>query len=424
MFKLNKFYYPAEGEGIAADVSNEEALELLDNDDEKEEPIDIKEPKKEVSEEDSEEAKEEVEEEKDELDELEEEIKEPKEEDLEELITPVSRREILAKYPKLFKEFPHLEKAYYRERAFTEIIPTIEDAKEAVTKANILDQFDADLRDGKLENALKAVKGSGEKAFNNLVDDYLPNLARVDKDAYLHVVGNIIKTTTISMIEEAKNSSNDDLRVAAEILNEFIFRTKQITKPSNLSKQVDDKTNDAENKLKTERETYLRQRYTDSKEELDTKVTNVLKSTIEANIDPRQSMTDYVRKNAIRECQDKLDELLEGDKRLGVLIDRLWGASAKENFSKSSLDKIKSAYLIRAKQLLPTVLKGARNEALKGMGKRVRSEGNEEEGQKKGPLPAGKTASQNSGERKTSQEKAKAIPSGISNLDYLMRDDK
>ena len=37
-------------------------------------------------------------------------------------MTPVRRKEILAKYPKLFKDFPYLEKAYYREQQFTEVL--------------------------------------------------------------------------------------------------------------------------------------------------------------------------------------------------------------------------------------------------------------------------------------------------------------
>jgi hypothetical protein len=50
-----------------------------------------------------------------ELKEIEEELEPPTEEQLE-LVTPVRRKEILTKYPNLFKDFPYLEKAYYREQ--------------------------------------------------------------------------------------------------------------------------------------------------------------------------------------------------------------------------------------------------------------------------------------------------------------------
>ena len=90
---------------------------------------------------------EEKEEEVDELKEMEEELEGPSEEDME-LMTPVRRKEILAKYPQLFKDFPYLEKAYYRDQQFTEVFPTIQDAKIAVEKATILDRFEQQVVNG------------------------------------------------------------------------------------------------------------------------------------------------------------------------------------------------------------------------------------------------------------------------------------
>src|SRR5881396_2432670 len=149
-------YYKAEipsGTGGGGDVSKDDMIQFM-NEDEKEEVIKLDDSK----EKDKTEPKEkdddkkigeertgvDEKEEEDELKELEEELKEPDEEKLE-LVTPIPRREILAKYPQLFKDFPYLEKAYYREQQFTELLPTIEDAKIAVEKSSILDKFENDV---------------------------------------------------------------------------------------------------------------------------------------------------------------------------------------------------------------------------------------------------------------------------------------
>src|SRR4051812_39830195 len=123
----------------------------------------------------------------DELKELEKELAGPTDEQLE-LVTPVRRKEILKKYPELFKDFPYLEKAYYREQQFTELLPTIEDAKTAVSKAQTLDQFENELMGGSTENILKAIKEENPNNFHKIVDDYLGTLSRVDEQAYYHVL--------------------------------------------------------------------------------------------------------------------------------------------------------------------------------------------------------------------------------------------
>src|SRR6516225_9215499 len=41
---------------------------------------------------------------------------------------------IKEKYPNFFKDFPELKESYFREMRFTELFPTVEDAKEAVSE--------------------------------------------------------------------------------------------------------------------------------------------------------------------------------------------------------------------------------------------------------------------------------------------------
>src|SRR5437667_73422 len=84
-------------------LSVEDTIEFLkDDDSDKKEVIDLKEPKKDDKEKE-EEGKEEEKEESDELKAIEEELEEPTDEQLE-LVTPVRRQEILKLYPKLFKD--------------------------------------------------------------------------------------------------------------------------------------------------------------------------------------------------------------------------------------------------------------------------------------------------------------------------------
>jgi hypothetical protein len=148
--------------------------------------------------------------------------------------------------------------------------------------------------------------------------------------------------------------------------------------------------------------------------ELQTKANNVLKATIDGHIDPRKSMTDYVRKNASNDAFEKLEDLMGRDSRFRGLLDRLWEKSYERGFDKESTDKIKSAYLSKAKTLLPSVIKKARNDALRGHA----DSSSDSSESKKGPITPGRSTSSSSGKI----SKPSDIPKGLKTIDFLRKD--
>lgn len=363
---------------------------------------------------DDEETPEELDELKDIEDELNEDV--PNEEQLE-LVTPVRRAQILKKYPNLFKDFPYLEKAYYRDRQFTELLPTIDDAKTAIDKAKTLDSFEEDLLRGNTKNMLAAAKNADQNAFYKIVDNYLPTLAEVDSAAYSHVIGNVVKQTIIAMVTEARHSGNEGLQTAAQLLNQFVFGSTQFVQPKNLAKA--DTRNDAEEKLKEKERNFAKQQFNRISGELHTKVNNSLKSTIEQHIDPRSSMSDYVKRTASREAFEHLNTLITKDSQFKVLVDKLWERAEKADYSDESVNKVRSAFLAKAKSLLPSVIKKARNEALRGMGKRVKDTDDTRNNDRR----RSNDKDDDKGSRTPNTRGNSKVPAGMSTLDFLMSED-
>jgi hypothetical protein len=404
-------------------MGKEDTIDFLASVDDEIEPIDLtlkgdKTPirgKEETQSEVSEETETEVEEptEEDELAELEQELEGPTDDQLE-FVTPVRRKEILAKYPTLFKDFPYLEKAYYREQQFTEYFPTIAEAKTAAEKAETLDKFENEIMGGTTENILKAVKEENPEGFAKLVDEYLPTLARVDERAYMHLLGNVTKHTIVAMVKEAKRSSNDALQNAAALLNQFVFGSTEFTPPQNLSKGERPEDKRVNDETKKQQEEFLRGRFDSVNGDLNSRVNNSIRAAIEQNIDPRDTMAPYVKRNAVRDAVETVSELMSKDARFKSITDKLWERAFKENFSKNSTDDIKKAFLSKARTLLPAVIKKARNEALKGTGHRVRND-EEETTSNRGPVPPGKPRTTQAGKI----TKGSDIPKGMSTLDFL-----
>lgn len=414
----SNLYAPADSDSGTTTESGEETFELL-NAEEEPEVLDLpKVGKTDTGE--KEEGEPEAEAEVDELKEIEEELKIPEEEDLDELVTPVRRREILAKYPKLFKDFPYLEKAYYREQQFTETFPTIADAKLAAQKAQVLDKTEQEVMSGDIKPILAAAKQENQESFFKIVDNYLPALRAVDQQAYYHVLGGIIKDTIVTMVREGRalGEQGAPLTAAANVLNQFVFGSQNFQPHQPLSRQERPEDAQREQTIRQQDQQRVYQQFESVKDDLQTKADNVLKSTINGHIDPKGTMTDYVKKHATQEAFSNLEDLLAKDTRFRSLLDKLWEKAFESGFEKTATDRIKAAYLSKAKTLLPTVIKRARQDALKGIGHQVKEEEGEEETEKKGPIQGAKPVSNNSGKYK----KASDIPRNMTTLDVLMKD--
>ena len=364
-----------------------------------------------------------------ELKELEEELDEDKEkkddEDLEELAVPVSRKEILKKFPTLFKEFPYLEKSYFREREFSKVFPTLDDARTAAKDSEILRNFDADLGNGDTSRILQAVKAGNPEAFANIADNYLDVLSKVDRDAYLNVIGNVVKSAVISMTREARTSNNAALEAAAKALNQHIFGTEELQPPTRLKSET--KTDPEKEKLQKEREAFAQQKFEAARKNVNTRINNTLRATIDANIDPNSSMTDYLKSKASGDAMDKVITLIDKDQAFNTLVGKLWANAEKNNYDDESMGKISRAYRNKAKVLLPAVLKSARSEALKGMGRRSNNERpNAPRRDTEDNPPRRESTSPRKGGnvnlRGNPSEEAKKIPANMSTRDFLMSD--
>jgi hypothetical protein len=226
------------------------------------------------------------------------------------------------------------------------------------------------------------------------------------------------------MVKEARNlgvgenGQGNALQSAAQILNQFIFGSSDFKPPTKLAQEPKPEDKGKEKEISEREQQFVRRQYETSRNDLNTRVNNTLKNTIDANIDPKSSMSDYVRRTASRDAMEQLESLIAKDTRFKALTDKLWEKAFADGFTKESTDRIRSAFVSKARTLLPSVIKKARIEALKGMGKRVTEK--EETANNKGPVTPGRPRSQESKSGKIKD--AKDIPAGMSTLEFLNSD--
>ncbi len=410
------------GGGETTDLNADSILEALNESAENREddetlPDGEETPDTEVEEKDKK-KKDDTKDDEDELKELEEELKTPTDEDLE-LKTPVQRRALMKDYPDIFKKHPGLESTIYRERAYTELLPTINDAKEALAAAQVLQRFESDLMEGQTVDMMKAVLAEDPKAFAKLADNYMDNLAQVDERAYHHVLGNITKDIVTAMFKFGKEKEDTDIQDAASTLYQFMFNSTKWEGKKKLSADtvVDDATAKKEAEL-NERERKIEEgRYKEHTSKLMTSIDNQVKGTIEKTIDPKDQMSSFVKTKAIEEVLNKATKLIEKDGRFQQIVKQLTDKAAKEKFTEESLNRIKSAYFVKYKAILLPIVKAVRNEALKGASARLKKDEEINDTTERANRDKPQSDRNKSG---NNQDASKPKP-GESSLDFLLR---
>ena len=328
-----------------------------------------------------------------------------------EIDSPPRKKDILSKYPKFFKEFPFMEKMMYRDRQYTELFGSYDDAKEAAERVQVLSRFEDDLSAGNTSTILKQIKELDKKAYDKIVDNYIEVLGTFDKEAQSEVLSTVGKNFIAAMVRDAKKigesnkEGSEALRQAALVLNQFLFGSDEYTPPKARVQK-----SEAEDTVKAEQQQYTRQRFEDAQNELQSKTDNILRATINEYIDRNGEMSKFVKKHAVAGALKALHKSIGSDTNFRKSLDRLWEAAYNDRFSRSSLDRIKSAYLGRSKQALKTVIKNARAEALKDAvpSRRVNDEDEQEETRPRRTTTSGRPR-QSQGGNKDKREKGESV---------------
>jgi len=419
--KIPVNYYSPDDEGILEDstLTPDGILDILNSDDESDEPgktddseLDEKEEKegkdkKEEIEEDDKEGKEDKKEEK--------EIKLNEDEEDELTFKHIPRQQILKKYPNFFKEFPSIEKTIYKEQQYSELFPTMQEAKDSKEAAENYQHFESALLSGNISPVLNSLKQSDPNAYEKVVETFLPTLIKSDKNASAIITAQVMKGSIITMFSEGKARNNENLQLAAQILHEFAFGTGQISAYVQKHK-IDDTKNPKEEELQNREQSFIKQQFDVAVSDVSERTENVIKSTIDRHIDPNNIMTPYVRGKAVQDIISSVDEEIKKDRSFNTLIEKLWEKSMNDNFSKGSKDKIRNALLAKAQTVLPGILRKVRAEALRGNAARSFKKEEVEEKEEKPKVSRMAPARENSDRGKNKDGR------GMKTADFFMQD--
>lgn len=273
-----------------------------------------------------------------------------------------SRKEVLEKFPDLYKTFPGLEKAVYKEIKYSEIFPTVIEAKNAAAALRDYIGFENSLRSGDSELLFNALKKTDAGAFNKFTDNMLGTLSKVDKEAYNGVLNNVLKSYLYSAFEWGKKNGDEQLQIASQLLHRLTYGSANIEPlPEKKQETIDPREQEIIRKQQEFNAIQLR----NAEQDVNSRAHNTIRATIDKYIDPRNSMSPYVREKAMEDAHMAVNNVLMNDTQFRAFLDRLWQKSQQEGYSQQTRDKIKEALTARAQSVLGAIIKDVRNKAIK-----------------------------------------------------------
>jgi hypothetical protein len=272
-----------------------------------------------------------------------------------------SIKDIKAKYPEFFQDFPDIKEAIFREAKYTQYFPTVEDAKEAVSDNEVFNVLSDAALAGNSAPLLESLAKTDEKALKSFSASFLQNLYKQNQEVYTLAVTPIFE----NFFRQAYMSGDENMKNSALNLAQFLFGEDgedSVTGKKTVSK-VAQILEDTEKSVKA-REEGLTAGFRATAAYVGEQASKNLKLMILKDFDPNKVFTPTIRGMLVEEIIKKIDKQLSQDQGHKTVMGARWRRARSNGYTDDDKSKLLSTYLARAKSLIPTVREQVRSAAL------------------------------------------------------------
>jgi hypothetical protein len=277
--------------------------------------------------------------------------------------------EIKAKYPNLFKDFPALRDVYFREREYSELFPSVEDAREASLNNDAFSSIREGVLSGDVSNFLSAVREID--ALDKISDNLLPSLYKASPDAHWRATTPLMENIVRSFFNEGTLRESEDLQNAALHLSHYLFNDSGAIAKGEKTLRPAQVPNEEKVKLENDRKEFETQRFTSFHGDVASEAQRGLKDLIlergqhnKLKMDPDGQLSEFMKNTLVEKIAEEVGKQMSSDKTHMSLVNSLWARAKKAGYQGDWKSRILSAYLARAKSLVGPVRSRLVSEAL------------------------------------------------------------
>lgn len=258
--------------------------------------------------------------------------------------------------PELFKKFPELRDVLTREKQFTEIFSSVDDARVAVNQAGVFKRMETDIIAGKSEDLLKSLASIEGNPAIGFVHNFLPTLLKLDSKLYSDIAQLPIKHMLRAAFKNGKANDNKDLWASAVNLHDFIFGNTALSKDPEYATNKKIEVSPETTRLRKE----IQERDDRTLNLFRNDVTEVhnhrIKSEISKSINDL-NLNAYSKSKISDDIYKEVDTILYNDPRHQASMDSLWRQAKSSGFTAEWKQRIINASAARVKAVLPIARK-------------------------------------------------------------------
>ena len=277
-------------------------------------------------------------------------------------------------FPDIFKKFPDVKAALYRDQEYSELFGTPKEAEVAVNKANLLDRIEKDLLvDGNPVELLNSIKKDSKESFEKIAFKILPYLAENDRETYLEVAAVPIKQLLRSMISKFDEKSNE--HKAALYVHKYFFNDLNVGGKVKAEEEVVDKKSDKEKEYEQKLKEIDDRDFSQFSNSVDESYIARMNKLFREGLDKDERLSDWMKNKIVENGLLNIAKSLKQDTRFDRTMRALWQQAKSSKYSNDLKSRLVSTALARAKSLIPKERAKLIAEAL---GKKVKKDNKEE----------------------------------------------
>jgi len=276
----------------------------------------------------------------------------------------VTFKAINTKYPGIFKDVPELKAAFFQLPKYQEIFADPETAADAKSKADEYDVIESTLvNQANPEFLIKTIGENAPKALVKLMKAFPAALQKGEyEEAYRALANPIVEDLLYHAQNYGNRTKDKNLFLAARHIANFLWANGGEV-PDITKREKAKEPSEAERQLHTERQQHQQERFSGAIQSIGSECASSVNSILANKLD---GLTPFEKRMLVREAKTELDATLNKDKTLQNTLKSLWSKAREDGYSPASKERIKNAWLSRAKAVAPGIRNRLKDEAIGG----------------------------------------------------------